>query len=465
MSRQDIASACGYGNSSTAGIDTSLDLLVAQELTNTPYWFAIAAGTPTEQNPATLASSVPLSSSSTPLRVYRDPDNFIALVTADLTFENCHPKFQEFVGWKLIVQLLLEQGWTTEDLTEQTKKLTSCLEDLGKLHIGLRNISCTREVAKLRNRVAQYAGVPSMNDYSEVSQGWQIEKQLLETLQNDAILLAKRDTNGELFPWVAEYVVLKTASQLKPDEGMQARYKQVREDLVNWQAKLGRVKHKYLTIGCYFNTFWGDLNNQDPTALAVANGNLPILLAVRDPDGNLSKITVDTPWDSIPGMLQSLILMEEQLEDRSIRNSNSPVMQSEAILFSQRLKDWRKENDDKLSPPKPKLAIGLCRNKALMHLNRQKEGEFCATQDAYSIETQIRSMASQLLVELDLTQSPPRTYDPLWNWLAWEAAWTIAPGEIAPQTRTSAINMMHRWMNKNHTRNTAYDLNTYIFYA
>lgn len=465
MNRESISSACGFGNTSTAGIDDALDQMVRQELTNAAYWFGVAPGTVANQNPSVLVGLVPLSTNPIPLKIYRDPDGFVALVSADLTFEQCHPKFQEYCGWKLIVQTLLEQGWTSEDLAEQTKKLTNCQEDLGKLQLGLRSITCTREVAKLRNRVAQYAGVPGMNDYSETTQGWQIEQQLLEGLNNDSLLLTKRDLAGALWPYVAEYLVLKVASQLKPDEEMLARYKRAREDLVNWQGRISRVKQKYLTVGTYFNTFWGTVNLQDPITLAAANGGHPILYSVTDPEGNLAKITVDTPWALLPGMLQSLILMEEQLEDRVLSNSNSPVMQSEAILFAQRLKDWRKENDDKLSPPIPGTPVKACRNKALVYLDRQREGEYCATQDAYAIEEHILSVSTQIIADLDPNQPEPTTFDPMWMWLAWEAAWMVAPDPNISARRAAAAGHMHRWMSKYSTQNTDYNLNTWTYYG
>jgi hypothetical protein len=451
MNRLDINTLCGHGNTVTNVVSQAIDSVCQAEQETTPRWFGMAAATPTIQDPNVLVANIP--NSTGVLSKYYDQDNFLAVVTGLVPFESCPLKFQEYVGYKTAIRVLREQGAGAEDLKDLTDIVEKLEKELGALQLAYRSVICTRELAILRNRVLQHAGMPCMNDYSEIVQGWQIEQACQKTLDSDPAIQVARNTSNILLPYVAEYVVLKTAAQIKTDDGIQAQYLKARVDLVAQQARIGRVLNKYLTsLGTYFNTIWATLNDQDPVTLAAGS---TILHAYRDPNGNLSKLHVSVPWDTVPGMLQSLILLEETVEDRAFRNDLSPVLQSEIILLDSRRKAWTIENDLKMSPPLPERELGRARNIALVYLQKQKQGEYPFDSTAFALEEYIQFAASQV-TDLIPNGVTPSTFDPMWQYIALEAAKAVDPNLHVHTSRIASY--YTHWINKWVPRNTAYDL-------
>lgn len=453
MNRLEINTLCGYGNTTlTHVVNTTIDEICRTEQTTTPRWFGMVAATPTIQDANTLAAGIP-NSTGVLLTAYRDQDNFLAVVTAYVAFESCPLKFQEYIGYKTAIRILREQGAGLEDLKDLQDTAEKLEKEVGALQLAYRSIQCTRELAKLRNRVLQHAGMPCLNDYSETVQGWQIEQACQKTLDTDGAIIAARDVNGVLLPYVAEYAVIKTAVQIKHDDDLHAKYLKARLDLITQQARIGRVKNKYLaSLGTYFNTKWATLNNQNSVALAAG---ATVLYEISDPNGKLSKIHIDVPWNNIPGMLQSLILLEEAVEDKAMRNDLSPVMQSEVILLDSRRKAWAAENDLKMSPPLPERELGRARNLALMYLQRPKQGEYTCDNNAFALEEYLL-FASAQIVELLPVGVTPSSFDPMWQYLALEAAKAVDPNL---HTHTSRIASYYtHWINKWVPRNTTYDL-------
>jgi len=452
MNRTDVNTLCGHGNTDVIPlVNTTIDLICIEEQRATPRWFGMAAATPSNQDQTALVNTIPHSTGW--LHTYYDNDVNVAIVTGLVPFDLCPPKFREYVGYKTAIRILREQGAGAEDLKNLEDTAEVLEKALNSYQLSYRWISCTRELALLRNRVLQHAGLPCMNDYSETIQGWQVEQACKKTLDSDPAILVARDTSGNLLPYVAEYVVLKTAVQIKTDDGIQAQYLKARADLVAQQARFGKVLYKYLAnFGTYFNTVWATLNQQDP--LALANG-FRILLEVRDPNGKLSKLHTDVSWVNIPGMLQSLVLLEEAVEDRALRNDLSPVLQSEIILLDSRRKAWTAENDLKMSPPLPERELGRARNIALVYLQRQKQGEYTCDASAFALEEYIQFAASQV-ADLIPPGVTPSTWDPMWQYLALEAAKAVDPNLHVHTSRIASY--YTHWINKWVPRNTTGDL-------
>ena len=138
MLRTEISTLAGYGNSINTIVDNTINEITLEEQEKVPRWFNMAAGTQTLQDEIDVASTIPHYTGQTP-NPYYDQDNNLAVVTIPILFEDCPTKFQEYIGYKVALRMLRQQGLGEDDLKELIAALELITKDLGALHLAFRS--------------------------------------------------------------------------------------------------------------------------------------------------------------------------------------------------------------------------------------------------------------------------------------------------------------------------------------